>query len=292
MSVDTGFELCPGLVLKNRIMAASGCTGWGDALQDFTDQALFGAIFTPTVTILPREGNPMPRTGETPAGLLYSTGLPNPGLDMFLSENLPHIAHIQSPVIVSIIAETPDDWMKLASDIGSAPGVDGIEMNLTPIQLQICSEEIRRLPSEAEWCTTMHESIVAVRGVYAGPLLAKIPSVTVEPGLAASVVVEAGADVVSVGQALPATAVRANGTRRFSGVAGLSGPAIKPYTLYCTWRARMHVQEPIVASGGILTSQDAEEYFGAGATAIAVGVANLVHPDILPSLLSVSQKSI
>lgn len=289
MSDDTGFELCPGLVVKNRIVAASGCTGWGDALQDFTDQGLFGAIITPTVTLLSREGNPMPRTGETPAGLLHSTGLPNPGLARFLTEYLPHLTKFETPVIISILAETPDEWMKLASGMSTSAGVAGVEMNLTPIQLQSSSEVFSGLPSESEWCKTMHDSIHAVRSVYSGPLWAKIPSVTVEPGMAAKVVVGAGADVVSVGQALPATAVRANGSRRFSGIAGLSGPAIKPYSLYCTWRVRMHVQAPIVASGGILTSQDAEEYFRVGANAISVGVANLVHPGILTSLLSVSQ---
>ena len=258
------------LTLATPVMAASGGFGYGDEVCDLADTAVLGALITPTITMSPRAGNPMPRTAETSAGLLHSLGWPNPGLTCFLSELLPRMQTLPCHVLVSIYGDTAEEWQSLTEALDSAGGVSGLELNLSTASLNGEAVILRRI----------RDSVRTVRSVTRLPLIVKLPSANVEIGAAASAAVEEGADVVAVSQGFLGVAVRLSSRKfRLPGVSGdLSGPCIKPLALYQVWRVAESVACPIVASGGIMTGEDALEFLVAGASAVAVGVASSIHP--------------
>jgi dihydroorotate dehydrogenase (NAD+) catalytic subunit len=217
----------------------------------------------------------MPRTVEVSAGLIHATGYPNPGIEAFLNEVLPTLASLPSPLIVNIAGKTLEDWKYITARLQEAGAISAIELNLTPLDPQAA-------PSETESLSLIQAVVQAVRKSTSLPLIAKLPTVGAEVGYAARAAVEAGADIVAVGQALPAVAVRlsSHNFRLPNIVGGLSGPAIKPLALYQTWRVAQTVTVPIVGGGGIMTLEDAEEFFVAGAKAVSIGIASMIQPSI------------
>lgn len=266
---DLRVSLGTSLTLPTPVVAASGTFGYGDEVADLADIALLGGLITPTLTVLPRAGNPMPRTAETTAGLLHSLGMPNPGLSRFVSDRIPRLLALPCPVIVSIYGETTEEWQMLAEALDAA-GVGALEMNLSVLSLA----------GEAEILAGIERAVRAVRSVTLGPVIVKLPAANVEIGAAARAAESAGADAIAVSQGFPGVAVRMSSRRfRLPGVAGeVSGPCIKPMALYQVWRVSQVVQCPILASGGIMTGEDALEFLVAGASAVAVGIASSIHP--------------
>lgn len=280
--------LTPILTLRSPVLVASGTLGFADTLEGLVDLSDVGAFITPTITLSPRLGNPMPRTVEVTGGLVHATGLPNPGLEGFLKAEMSRLASLPCPVVVSLCGESLEDWKRLGAAFNGFPEVVGLELNLLPLALHSEGFLQGAVPSEAESLEHIQKALKAVRSVTSLPLIAKLPSVGAEIGLAAKVAEEAGADLIAVSQAFPAVAVRLS-SREFrlpSVVGGLSGPAIKPLALYQVWRVRQAVSLPIIGSGGIMTVEDAEEFQVAGANAIAVGIANLILPSTLAVLAS------
>jgi dihydroorotate dehydrogenase (NAD+) catalytic subunit len=267
---DMRVTLAPRLILNSPVIAASGGFGYGDELPDLADAASLGALVTPTLTLKPRDGNPMPRTAETHAGLLHSLGLPNPGLDRFLSERLTRLRSLPCPVIVSIRGETAGEWRALATALSASGGLSALELNLGTLSLD----------GEAAILRGIARAVAAVRKTADLPLIAKLPAANVEIGAVARAAAEAGADAIAVSQGFPGVAVRMSSRAfRLPGIAGeLSGPAIKPLALYQVWRVAQAVELPIVGSGGVMTAEDALEFFVAGASAVAVGIASCIHP--------------
>ena len=151
-----------------------------------------------------------------------------------------------------------------------AAGVGALEMNLSVLSLA----------GEAEILAGIERAVRAVRSVTLGPVIVKLPAANVEIGAAARAAESAGADAIAVSQGFPGVAVRMSSRRfRLPGVAGeVSGPCIKPMALYQVWRVSQVVQCPILASGGIMTGEDALEFLVAGASAVAVGIASSIHP--------------
>lgn len=283
---DLTATLSPTLKLPTPILAASGTFGFGPEIADIANIGRIGALITPTLTKEPLRGNPMPRTAEVTAGLLHTTGLPNPGIEAFKRETLPRMGAMACPLIVNIAAETPDDWAELASALTVDGGPIALELNLTPFPLLLAERTWEPHPTESTLLETIGESIAAVRAATSLPLIAKLPSVGADIGSAAQVAATSGADMISVSQAFPGIAVR-TGDRsfRFPGVVGgLSGPCIKPMALYQVWRATRAVALPVIGMGGIVTADDALEYFLTGASAVALGVANLIHPNAIATL--------
>jgi dihydroorotate dehydrogenase (NAD+) catalytic subunit len=275
---DLRVSLGPRLCLATPVVAASGGFGYGDEVCDLTDSALPGALITPTLTLAPRPGNAMPRTAETAAGLLHSLGWPNPGLQPFLSDRLPDLRELGCPVIASIRGETDGEWRAIAAALHAAGGLAGLELNLSALSTD----------GEAAILREIESGVRAVRAETDLPLLAKLPAANVEIGAAALAAVEAGADVISVAQGFPGVAVRMS-TRRFRlpGVAGeVSGPCNKPLALYQVWRVAEAAGCPILASGGIMTGEDALEFLVAGASAVAVGIASSIHPTAIARITS------
>lgn len=274
---DMRVSLGNKLALPGPVLAASGGFGYGDEIRDLADTASLGGLITPTITVLPRAGNPMPRTAEVSAGLLHSLGWPNPGLTCFLSDRLPALASLPYPVLVSIHGESDDEWRILADLLGAA-GVVALELNLSAISTD----------GEAVILRNIGRAVGTVRAASRLPLLAKLPAANVEIGAAARAALDAGADVLSVSQGFPGVAVRmSNRSFRLPGITGeVSGPCIKPLALYQVTRIAQAVKCPILASGGIMTGEDGLEFLVAGASAVAVGIASSIHPAAIARITS------
>ncbi len=291
MSASVALPLAPlltsfgRLILSAPFLASAGTFGSGKELADLADYSALGAVTTPTLTVAPRSGSPMPRTADVTAGLLHATGLPNPGLEMFLETKLSALRALPCPVIVSILGTTSEEWALLARTLTQAGVVAAIELNLTPLAL--LDADLSLSPDEFEAAfygdalgAHIVESIQAARAATDLPLIAKLPPVGIEIGEAAQLAAAVGADCINVTQAFPGIAVRMSGRSfRFPGiVAGLSGPALKPLALYQTWRAAQAVTIPVIGGGGIMSGEDALEFFVAGASAVGVGIANMISP--------------
>lgn len=278
--MEMTISLTSSLALRSPVLAASGTFGFGTEVPDLTDNSGLGALITPTLTVEPRAGNPMPRTVEAHSGMVHALGLPNPGIESFVQEIAPSLWDRPYPVIVSVWGETAEEWERLAEALTAAGDAAGLELNLTPACLLFSERSAEPPLSEAAQLERLAAAVRTVRRVTALPLIAKLPAAGIEIGMAARAAEQAGADVIAVSQAFPAVAVRlsAHAFRLPGVVGGLSGPAVKPLALYQVWRAAQCVQVPILGSGGIMTADDALEFLMAGASAVAVGAASLIHP--------------
>jgi dihydroorotate dehydrogenase (NAD+) catalytic subunit len=279
--------LGPRIRLRSPLLAAAGSLGLGDRVADLADYSALGALVTATITPEPREGNPPPRTAEASAGLVHAAGLPNCGIDAFLTTVWPGLTEMNCQVWVSIAASSPGEWAAAAERLEGA-GVPVIELNLAPEWIWNSAGGRIAPGSENEILKWIGETVAAVRSVVSMPIVAKLPAIGAEIGAAAVAAVDAGADLLCVSSAFPAVVVRpAARSFRFPGVVGaLSGPAIKPLALYQVWRAAQAVRVPIIGVGGVMTYEDALEMLLAGASAVGLGTALLIHPNAAARILS------
>jgi dihydroorotate dehydrogenase (NAD+) catalytic subunit len=262
------------LKLKNPIMVASGTFGYGEEFRDFMDLSKLGAVVTKTITLRPRQGNPVPRTCETPAGMLNSIGLENPGLELFLKEKLPGLKKIGVPVIVSIASElNPQEFAVLAGRLDRVGAVAAIELNIS-------CPNLRHTKLISQDASETYNLVSRVRQATRKTLITKLsPNVTdiVEIARAAE---RGGSDAVSLINTLTAMSIDVERRRPkiAMGTGGLSGPAIRPVALRLVWEAAQKIKIPIIGMGGIIDTPSALEFFLAGATAVSVGTANFINP--------------
>ncbi|MDD5431590.1 MAG: dihydroorotate dehydrogenase [Candidatus Omnitrophica bacterium] len=274
------------LKLKNPVMVASGTFGYVEEFKDFIDLKKLGAVVTKTITLNPRQGNPMPRTCETPSGMLNSIGLENPGLEGFIKNKLPYLKKLGVPIIVSIASETDvDEFGILVERLSKIKEISAIELNIScpNIKSHVSSfkfqdKSTKHLISQDPKAT--FEVVKVVRRLTTKPLITKLsPNVTdvVEIALAAE---RAGSDALALINTLSGMSIDIN-TRKpkiAMVTAGLSGPAIRPVAVRMIWECFQKVKIPIIGMGGIMDTANAIEFFLAGATAISVGTANFVNP--------------
>lgn len=270
---DISVSLGP-LHLKSPVMCASGTFGFGEEYAGYLGLDQLGAIVTKTVTLEPREGNPPPRLAETPAGLVNSIGLANPGLEVFLREKLPFLLQWHVPVVVSIAGKTAEEYAALARALDGVAGIAALEANISCPNVREGGVTFGYRPDMAASVTR------AVRQATTLPLMVKLPPLL--PGMVevAQAVAAAGADALAVTNTLPAMVIDVH-TRRpalGTGTGGLSGPAIRPVAVYLVWQVASAVPLPVIGMGGIATASDALEFILAGASAVAVGTANFVNP--------------
>lgn len=269
------------LALKNPVMAASGTFGYAEEFSDFIDLKKLGAIVTKTITLRPRPGNFLPRTCETPAGMLNSIGLDNPGIDKFIAEKLPALKKIGAPIIVSIASEdSPQEFMALARRLDKLKEAAAIELNISCPNIKST-----RLISQDPQST--YEVVKAARKVTKKTLITKLsPNVTdiAEIALAAE---RAGSDALSLINTLSAMSIDIAARRpRIAGItAGLSGPAIRPIAVRMVWEVYQKIKIPIIGMGGIIDTSSALEFFIAGATAISIGTANFINPRVTVEII-------
>jgi dihydroorotate dehydrogenase (NAD+) catalytic subunit len=260
-------------------MTASGTAGYGPELAAFFDLAELGAFVTKAVTRQPRTGNETPRLVETRAGLLNAIGLANVGLDAFLADKLPWLQDRNVPVIVNVAGTTVDEYVEVAAALDAAPGVAGIELNISCPNVKQGGLEFGR--SEKG----IREVVSAVRAaVRRATLIVKLtPNVTDIVPLARAAI-ESGAEALTLINTLSGMAI--NATKRRAVLAnvsgGLSGPAIKPVALKMVYDVYRNVARdariPIIGVGGIQYASDAIEFLLAGATAVQIGTASFVDP--------------
>jgi len=276
------------LELANPVLVASGTFGYARELAPFVRLDRLGGVIPKTVTARPRVGNATPRTVETASGLLNAIGLDNDGLDHFLDHHLPYLRTVGTAVIVNIAGEDEDQFVAMAEQVGRAPGLAAVELNVScpnvshGLDLGVDPAAVGRL-------------IARVRAVCPLPILAKLtPNVTSIVPIARAAA-EAGADAVCLVNTYRGLVVDWRRRRPIlaNDVGGLSGPAIKPLALAMVWAvARALPDLPIIGIGGIATAADALDFLVAGADAIQVGTATFYDPgaagrlvDDLPRLI-------
>jgi len=277
LSVNIG-----GLVLKNPVMVASGTFGYAEEFNRLLDLKKLGAIVTKTITIKPRHGNLPPRTCETPAGMLNSIGLENPGIDNFIKIKLPFLEKLGIPIIVSIAAEDdPGEFYILAGQLDKISEVCAIELNISCPNMQkniLISQDAKET----------YALVSAVRKLTKKCLITKLsPNVTSISDIALAAQ-EAGSDAVALINTLTGMSIDVykRAPKIGSWVGGLSGPAIRPVAVKMVWEAYNKIKIPIIGMGGIMDIESALEFLIAGATAISVGTANFINPGASLEIIS------
>ncbi|MHC5037647.1 MAG: dihydroorotate dehydrogenase [Planctomycetota bacterium] len=265
------------LTLKNPILAASGTFGFGFELSELLDLSALGGIVLKSLTVSPRAGNPPPRLAETPAGVLNSIGLENPGLERFLDEILPAVRPLPTAVVASIAGERVSDFERLAEALGAAEGIDALEVNVS------CPNQEgggMAFGVDPKMTATV---VQAVRAKCAKPVFVKLtPNVTQVAPIARSAE-QAGADAVALVNTFQGLVIdwreRRPAIRGLRGRGGVSGPAIKPLALRHVRDAFEAVSIPVIGMGGIVSAEDAMEFIVAGATAVQIGSAHFRDPE-------------
>ncbi|HBZ54486.1 MAG TPA: dihydroorotate dehydrogenase [Syntrophobacteraceae bacterium] len=270
---DLSIQLGP-LRLRNPVMVASGTFGYGPEYADFVDLSQLGAVVVKGISLLPRSGNPPPRLVETPAGMINAIGLENVGVATFLAEKLPYLRDRAVPVVVNIFGNTLEEYREVAARLDGVPGIHALEINISCPNVKEGGMVFGTDPGMAA------SVVAAVRQVTALPLITKLTPNVTRIGDVARAAVDAGSDLLSCINTVAAMAVDVFSRRPKLAniVGGLSGPAIKPIALRCTYEVVRAVDCPVIGIGGIMTATDALEFLLVGAGAVQIGTANFVNP--------------
>ncbi len=264
------------LELKNPVMTASGTFGYGSEYADFVDLGQIGAIIVKGTTLNSRQGNDYPRMVETASGMLNCVGLQNKGVDYFCEHIYPEIKDIGTHMIVNVSGSSPEDYAECAAKINSLKNIPAIELNIS------CPNVKDGGMAFGVTCQGAASVVKAVRSIYSKTLIVKLsPNVTDIAEIARAVEAE-GADGVSLINTLMGMAIDIERRKPMLSIntGGLSGPAVKPVALRMVWQVAKAVDIPVVGLGGICNANDAIEFMLAGATAIEIGTANFLDPQI------------
>ncbi|GCD83414.1 dihydroorotate dehydrogenase [Parageobacillus thermoglucosidasius] len=272
----------PGLSLKNPVMPASGCFGFGREYARFYDLSVLGAIMIKATTQEPRFGNPTPRVAETPSGMLNAIGLQNPGLEKVMKEELPWLAQFDVPVIANIAGSTMEEYVEVAKHISQAPNVCALELNISCPNVKKGGIAFGTIPEIAAELTKLVKEVSEV------PVYVKLSPNVTDIVEIAKAIEAAGADGLTMINTIlgmridvkTAEPVLANRT------GGLSGPAIKPIAIRMIYEVSQAVSIPIIGMGGIQSAEDVIEFFYAGASAVAIGTANFIDPFVCPNIIA------
>jgi len=269
------------LTLKNPLIAASGCFGYGVEYADIVDLASLGGVAVKGLFLAEREGHPAPRIVETPAGMLNAIGLQGIGVRRFVEEQLPELRARRATVIVNICGTTLEEYVEVARILSDAEGIAAIELNIS------CPNIKEGGMTFGCSLTGTSDVVSAVRKVTRLPIIPKLTPNVTDVASFARASEEAGADAVSLVNTFLAMVIDVESRRpRISNVVGgISGPAIRPIAVRMVYECRQAVKIPIVGMGGIADARDALEFMIAGASAVQVGTANFVDPYIWPKLL-------
>ena len=269
-------EFC-GIELRNRVVNASGTFDaiaarrvYGDALLE---EFPFSAFVSKTITLEPRAGNEPQRIWETPAGMINSIGLPNKGLEGFLADDLPQLAELPVPLIVSVMGTSHEQFAQLVEGVAGRGEVAAIELNVSCPNVHsglIVGEQPQETAALLE----------ALRPLTEKPLIVKLTPNVADPAAVAVGAEEGGADAVSLINTIKAGAIDPLCGEPGIGVGqgGLSGPAVRPIAVAQVRAVAAAVRVPIVGMGGVCTGSDAFQMLSAGATLVAVGTESFRDP--------------
>lgn len=271
----------PGLSLKNPIMPASGCFGFGKEYAQLYDLSKLGAIMIKATTLETRLGNPTPRVAETPAGMLNAIGLQNPGLSKVMQNELPWLEQFDVPIIANVAGTLTEDYVAVAEAISNAPNVHALELNIS------CPNVKQGGITFGTDSIVAEELTKAVKSVSSVPVYVKLsPNVTNVNDIAKAVEAGGADGITMINTLLGMRLDTKTGRPVIANITGgLSGPAIKPVALRMVYDVAKQVSIPIIGMGGISTIDDVIDFLSAGASAVAVGTANFVDPFICPNLI-------
>jgi dihydroorotate dehydrogenase (NAD+) catalytic subunit len=266
-----------GLELRHPVINGSGTFDAIAARRAFGEQLLdgfpFSAFVSKTITPEPRAGNPPPRLWETPSGLINSIGLPNKGLDGFLADDLPQLAELPVPLIVSVMGTSHDQFADLVEGVGGRDQVAALELNVSCPNVK-SGLIVGESPDEAR------SLLERIRPLTGKPLLVKLTPNVADPVPVAEAAAEGGADAISLINTVRAAALAPDSGEPClgGGTGGLSGPAVRAIALAQIGAVTSAVSVPVVAMGGIATGREAAEMIEAGATLVAVGTESFRDP--------------
>jgi dihydroorotate dehydrogenase (NAD+) catalytic subunit len=273
---DRSIELC-GIRLRGPVLNGSGTFDAIAARRAFGDALIerfpFDAFVSKTITLEPRQGNPPPRLWETPAGLINSIGLPNKGLDGFLESDLPRLAELPVPLVVSVMGFSRDELASLVAAVGARDEVALIELNVS------CPNVETGLVMGADPSETAL-AVERVRSETDLPLIVKLTPNAADPAAVAVAAQQAGADAVSLVNTLKGMALDPQTGAPWLGgrTGGVSGPAIRATALEQVASVAQRVKIPVIGMGGIATGRHAADFLAAGASAVAVGTESFRDP--------------
>ena len=263
-----------GVDFDNPIFSASGTFGYGRDYNDFITPKQIGAVVTKGTSLVEWVGNPGTRVFETPAGMLNSIGLQNPGIDYFLKKDLPWLAEQNAKVILNVAGRTADEYLRIVEMCQAYDSIHALEINIS------CPNVKHGGMAFGTNADVAHDLLKRLKSISEKPLIAKLsPNVTDVVSIAKAVE-SAGTDAISMINTLTGMAIDINTKKPVLGnvFGGLSGPAIRPVAVRMVYQVSQAVNIPIIGIGGIMNSRDAIEFFLAGASAVQVGTAMFVNP--------------
>lgn len=267
--------------LPNPVGVASGTFGYGEEYAPLTDLSRLGAIYTKAVTVEPRPGNPLPRLVETPAGMINSIGLANVGTERFLKEKVPFLETLSCPVILNVAGSLEEEYAEVIRRVDGQKSIWGYEVNISCPNVKKGGLAFGTDPVQVERLTS------SLRKLTDKPLIMKLTPNVTDITAVARAAESGGADAVACINTVMGMAVdihkRKPAIPAITG--GLSGPAIKPVGVAAVYRVSKAVKIPVIGLGGIMSADDAVEYLLAGASALQIGTANFVEPDVSMKVL-------
>ncbi|HOA19690.1 MAG TPA: dihydroorotate dehydrogenase [Sedimentibacter sp.] len=269
------------LKFKNPIIAASGTFGFGEEFSQIYDLSILGGICSKGLTLTPRSGNKGIRLWETPMGLMNSIGLENPGVDKFITEELPRMKTYNTIIFANLGGHCEEDYLEGIYKLNDT-NVDAVELNISCPNVKSGGIAFGVKSSVA------YDIVSRVRKICKKPLMVKLsPNAENIPDMAVACE-SAGADAISLINTIQAMAIDIKNRKAvFENVyAGLSGPCVKPIALRMVHEAAKMVNIPICGLGGIMNAIDVIEFIMAGATLVQIGTANFIKPDIAVDILN------
>lgn len=261
------------VIFKNPVMTASGTFGSGMEYSEFVDLDRLGAVVTKGVANVPWEGNPTPRIAETYGGMLNAIGLQNPGVDVLIERDLPFLRQFDTKVIVNVCGKTVEDYLAVVERLGDE-AVDMLEINVS------CPNVKEGAIAFGQSTEALYRITKEVKKKAKQPIIMKLSPNVTDIAEMARAAESGGADCISLINTLTGMKIDVE-KRRFAlanKTGGLSGPAIKPVAVRMVYQAAHAVNIPVIGMGGIMTAEDALEFILAGASAVAVGMANFHNP--------------
>ena len=272
MVVNTSVRIA-GVEFVNPVIAASGTYGFGREYADYIDLNNLGGISVKGLTLQPRMGNNTPRIAETPSGILNSVGLQNPGVDAFISKEIPYLKQYSTKIIANIAGNTLEDYIEMAEKLNGT-GTDMLEVNVS------CPNVKHGCVAFGTTTEGVGEVTRAVRRSTDIPIMVKLTPNVSDIASIAMAAEEAGADAVSLINTITGMVIDVN-TRRpvlANNTGGLSGPAVRPVAVRMVHEVYKAVSIPVIGMGGICTGEDAIQFILAGASAVMVGTWNFNNP--------------
>lgn len=264
-----------GVTFKNPVMTASGTFGSGEEFVDFIDLNKLGAVVTKGVASVPWTGNPTPRIAETYGGMLNAVGLQNPGIDMFVERDIPHLMKFDTRIIVNVCGRTIEDYCEVVQRLASQP-VDMLEINISCPNVEEGGIAFGQNAASIETITK------EIKKHAKQPVIMKLSPNVTDIAEMAKAAEAGGADALSLINTVTGMKIDIH-SRKFAlanKTGGLSGPAIHPIAVRMVYQAAQAVDIPIIGMGGILTAEDAIEMILAGASAVSIGTANFRDPGV------------